>query len=191
MKILSIFDHLKSKKPKAKKQPKTKPPVKNLGKIKNLGFKCGICTKEYPSIRTLNTHCVKTHPKQNLLCTSTKCTFKTKLEIDLQDHIKTEHERVTCKECGAITIGYAQKLHHENSVHGKETHVPAKVWIQPKKTYVNRRVKILQKEVNMLNKDGNIYNNLLGLPETQIWIKLKNTLQKRSLKKNQEPHWID
>ena len=132
--VPSIFDHLKTKKPKVKKiKPTTKPPVKNLGKMKNLGFKCGICTKEYPSIRTLNTHCVKTHPKKNLLCTSPKCTFKTKLEIDLQDHIKTEHEKVTCKECGTITIGYAQKLHHENSVHGKETHIPAKVWIQPKK----------------------------------------------------------
>ena len=144
-----------------------------MGKIKKLGFKCGICTKEYPSARTLNTHCSKTHPKQNLLCTSVKCTFKTKLETELQDHIKNKHERVECKNCGVITIGYAQKLHHENSVHGKETHAPAKAWIQPKKTYINRRVKILQKEVNMLNKDGNIYNNLLGLPETPDLDKIK------------------
>ena len=83
MKISPIFAHLKSKKPKTKKKTKNKPPVKNLGKTKKLGFKCGICTKEYPSARTLNTHCTKTHPKQNLLYTSAKCTFKTKLETEL------------------------------------------------------------------------------------------------------------
>ena len=133
--VPSIFDHLKTKKPTAKykKKPKTKPPAKNLGKMKTIGFKCGICTKEYPSVNTLNTNCVKTHPKKNLLCPNPKCTFKTKLEGELQNHVKTEHEKVTCKECGIITTGQAQKLEHENTVHKKETVGPTKKWIQPKK----------------------------------------------------------
>ena len=125
LKISPIFAHLKTKKPKKGKMAKKKP-IKNLGKIKKISFKCGICTKEYPSARTLNNHCSKTHPKQNLLCTIPKCTFKAKLEKDLQDHTIEKHERVTCKVCDKITIGYAQKLHHDNSVHGKESHAAAK-----------------------------------------------------------------
>ena len=178
LKISPIFAHLKSKKPKKVKNPKKIAPIKNLGKTKKIGFKCGICTKEYPSARTLNTHCSKTHPKQNLLCTIAKCTFKSKLEKDLQDHTKERHERVKCKTCAIITIGYAQKLHHENSVHGKESHAPAKVWVQPKKTYINRRVKKIQKEVNKLNKDGNIYNNLLNIPEIPDLDKIKKHFTK-------------
>ena len=63
-------------------------------------------------------------------------------------------------------------------VHGKETHTPPKVWIQPKKTYINRRVKIIQKKVNTLNKDENIYNNLLDLPETPDLDKIKKYFTK-------------
>ena len=124
-------------KPKGKN--KTKPTTKNLGKIKSIGFKCGICTKEYPSVNTLNTHCIKVHPKKNLLCTTPKCTFKTKLEGELQNHIKSEHEKVTCKDCGIITTGQSQILEHENTVHKKAAVEPTKKWIKPKKTYVNRQ----------------------------------------------------
>ena len=121
----------------------------------------------------MNTHCTKSHPAQNLLCTNAKCTFKTKLETALADHIRTEHARIECKDCGIITIGCAQKLHHENTVHGKETQTHPKVWIQPKKTYIYRRVKVLQKSVNTLIKDNNIYNVLLDQPETPDVEKIK------------------
>ena len=85
---------------------------------------------------------------------------------------------MTWKVCDKITIGYAQKLHHENSVHGKESHAPAKPWVQPKKTYINRRIKKVQKEVSDLNKDGNIYNNLLNIPEIPDLDKIKNHFTK-------------
>ena len=92
-----------------------------------------ISTKEFPSAKTLNNHCSQAHPKLNLLCNIPTCTFKTKFEKDLQDHTKDKHKRVVCKVCAKITIGYAQKLHHENSVHGKESHAPAKPWVQQQK----------------------------------------------------------
>ena len=144
-----------------------------MAKIKKIGFKCGICTKEFPSARTLNNHCSQVHPKLNLLCTIPTCTFKTKFEKELQDHTKEKHERNICKVCATITIGNAHKLHHENSIHGKEFSAPAKPWVQPKKTYINRRIKKLKKEVSELNKDGNIYNNLINIPETPDLDKIK------------------
>ena len=135
--ISPIFAHLNPKKSgnqtKKRKMEKKKPLAKKLGKNKKLGFKCGICTKEFPSARTLNNHCSQVYPKLNLLCTIPTCTFKTKFEKELQDHTKEKHERSICKLCGTITIGTAHKLHHENTIHGKEFNPPVKPWVQPKK----------------------------------------------------------
>ena len=142
--ISPIFAHLESKKSgrpankkrKVEKKKITKPLAKKHSKNKKLGFKCGICTKEFPTARTLNNHCSSVHPKQNLICNVPTCTFKTKLEQELQDHTKEKHERSICKLCATITIGTAHKLHHENTIHGKEINPPVKnnkPWVQLKK----------------------------------------------------------
>ena len=64
-------------------------------------------------------------------------------------------------------------MHHDNSIHGKESNQPAKPWVQPKKTYINRRIKKLQKKVSEVNRDGNIYNNLINIPEIPDLGKIK------------------
>ena len=117
---------------------------------------------------------------QKILRILHKCTFKTKLVKDLQDHTKEKHEKNVCNVCGTITIGTTHKLHHENSIHEKQLNAPAKPWVQPKKTYINRRIKNIQKEVRKLNKDGNIYNNLINIPEIPDLDKIKKTLSQQS-----------
>ena len=81
----------------------------------------------------------------------------TKFEQELKDHTKELHERSIFKFCIIVTVGTAHKQHHENTIHGKETHPPVKnnkPWVQPKKTFINRKVKQLQKDVNHLKTKG-------------------------------------
>ena len=100
--------------------------------------------------------------------------FKTKLEGELKNHIKSIHEQITCKDCGITTTGQTQLLEHENTVHTKAEVEPTKKWVKPKKTFINRRVNKLQKEVTELkNNSNNLFNTLQGLPERPDLVKIK------------------
>ena len=67
--------------------------------------------------------------------------FKTKLEGELKDHIKSIHELITCKVCGITTTGQTQLLEHENMVHTRAEVEPTKKWVKPKKNFRKQKGK--------------------------------------------------